>query len=193
MRYAAFLIAALVAGKGASAQSNITPSAGLESQWDVQKLLDSIAAGARRLKPLVDRTDPAKWNYADANQSYIAQWKIAQNEIEYLIGATQSLSKQPEKLSLALETWFRLAAMENTISSLADGVQNHSNPALADQIRSALAENAAGREQLRQYLLDLANQKEQEYQIMDREAQRCRAMLTRQPSSADATKSRSRH
>ncbi len=181
MRYAAFLVAALVAGNGASAQSNTTPSGGLESQWDVQKLLESITAGARRLKPLVDQADPAKWNYSDANQSYLAQWKTAGNEIEYLIGAAQNLSKQPEKLSLALETWFRLDAMENTLSSLAEGVQNHSTPALADQIRSTLAGNSASRERLRQYVLELANQKEQEYQIMDREAQRCRAMLTRQP------------
>lgn len=192
MRYAAFLIAGFVAGSGASAQSNAAPSAGLESQWDVQKLLESIAAGARRLKPLVDRADPAKWNYSDANQSYIAQWKVAENEIEYLIGAAQNLSKQPEKLSLALETWFRLDAMENTISSLADGVQNHSDPALASLVRSTLAGNSEGRERLRQYVVDLANQKEQEYQIMDKEAQRCRAMLTRQPSSADRKKTRSR-
>jgi hypothetical protein len=192
MRYAAFLIAALFAGNGASAQSNTPPSAGLESQWDVQKLLESITAGARRLKPLVDRADPEKWNYSDANQSYVAQWNTAENEIEYLIGAAQNFSKQPEKLSLALETWFRLDALENTISSLADGVQNHSTPALADQIRSTLAENSASRERLRQYLLNLANQKEQEYQIMDKEAQRCRAMLTRQPSSADRRKTGSR-
>jgi hypothetical protein len=181
-----------IAAGSAFGQANPTPPGGLESEWSIQKVLESLRADGRRLKPLVDQADPTKWRYSDSNPSYIAQWKTAQKEIEYLNGATESLAKQPEKLSLAMETYFRLQAMETTVSSLADGLRTHSNPAIADLLRSALAENSINRERLKQYLVELANQKEQEYQIMDKEAQRCRAMLTKQPSGSDRTKPRSR-
>jgi hypothetical protein len=183
---------AVVAAHLAFGQANPPPPGGLESEWSIQKVLESLRADGRRLKPLVDQADPTKWRYSDSNNSYIAQWKTAQNEIEYLSGATESLAKQPERLSLAMETYFRLQALETTVSSLADGLRTHSNPAVADLLRGALAENSVNRERLKQYLVELANQKEQEYQIMDKEAQRCRGMLTRQPSSSDRSKTGSR-
>jgi hypothetical protein len=179
------LAVAAIASQLALGQANPTPPGGLESEWSIQKVLAALQADGRRLKPLVNQADPTKWRYSDSNNSYIAQWQTAQKEIDYLNGATESLGKQPEKLSLAMEAYFRLQAMEATISSLADGLRTHSNPAVADLLKSALSENSVNNERLKQYLMELANQKEQEYQIMDKEAQRCRAMLTKQPSSSD--------
>ena len=190
LRPACAFAIAIVAGQSTFGQANPTPPGGLESEWSIQKVLVALQADGRRLKPLVDQADPTRWRYSDSNVSYIAQWQTAEKEIAYLNGATENLARQPEKLSLAMETYFRLQAMETTIASLADGLRTHSNPAVADLLRSALSENSINRERLKQYLLELANQKEQEYQIMDKEAQRCRGILTRQPSSSDRSRSR---
>ena len=91
------------------------------------------------------------------------------------------MRKQPEKLTLALETLFRLQAVESQVSSLVDGVRRYQNGAVGDLLVSVMSANSANRDQLRQYITDLAKTKEQEFQIVDSEAQRqiVRAVLVR--------------
>jgi hypothetical protein len=50
------------------------------------------------------------------------------------------------------------------------------------------AENSANRDKLRQYITDLAAAKEQEFDVADKEAQRCRGMLTKQTPAKPAVK-----
>jgi hypothetical protein len=49
---------------------------------------------------------------------------------------------------------------------------------------SVMAANGSNRDQLRQYISDLSQTREQEFKIADSEAQRCRGMLLRQPAVA---------
>jgi hypothetical protein len=163
-------------------------STGTETEWDLRKLLDSLSAGAKKIKPILDRANPQNWTDASAKQSYGAQWKTAQNEIQYLTMATETFSKQPERLTVALETYFRLQAMETTLSSFDDGMRKHGNPAVADLLEATVRANSENRERLRQYIVELAQTKEQECQIMDKEAQRCRATLSKQPPTANRAK-----
>ena len=160
------------------------PQAGVETEWDLRKLLDALVAGAARLKPLMDQVNPQNWADKQGAANYLPQWKSAQNEIQYLTHSTQELAKEPERLTLALETYFRLQAIQNAIGSLNEGVRTYQNPAVADLLQGAVAENSTNRERLKAYITELAQTKEQELKIMDKEAQRCRGMLTRQPTPA---------
>jgi hypothetical protein len=190
MRVIRLFAAGALASVIAFAQS--APTEGLESQWTVRKLLDALAAGAARLKPLVDQADPAKWSNPEGASTYTPQWQTAVKQIDYFIGATEKFARSPEKLPPALETYFRMQAMNSTILSFAEGVRKYYNPTAGDLLAATVGENAAAREHLRQYLVELAEQKEQEYQIMDKEAQRCRAMITRQPQPASRDRSNTR-
>jgi hypothetical protein len=49
-------------------------------------------------------------------------------------------------------------------------------------MQTIVSENSTNRDQLRQYMQDLAAQKEQEFKIADTEAQRCRGSLVQQPA-----------
>ena len=70
-------------------------------------------------------------------------------------------------------------------SVLVEGARKHQSPALADQMQTVISENSTNRDQLRQYMQDLAAQKEQEFKIADSEAQRCRgAWSSRLPHRA---------
>jgi hypothetical protein len=51
---------------------------------------------------------------------------------------------------------------------------------VGDLLVGVLGENSTNRDRLRQYITDLAANKEQEFQIADKEAQRCRGMLGKQ-------------
>ena len=164
----------------ANAQS--PPAGGVASEWDVRKLLDSLDLQAQHVKPIIDQVKPEAWVSKGAPEAYVRQWTTAQAELKYLLMSSEALSKQPERLTLALETYFRMQALESTLTSVTEGIRKYQNPALADLMQSVVSENNSNADKLRQYIQDLAMQKEQEFQIADREAQRCREILVKQPA-----------
>lgn len=157
---------------------------GVTADWDVSPTMDALATQAKRLKPILDQLTPQEWVKKGASDTYVQQWKHAEDELGYLVSSAAATAKEPERLTLALDTYFRLQSLEARLNSLADGVRNYQNPAVGDLLLGVLAENSANRDKLRQYITDLAATKEQEFQIVDKEAQRCRGQLTRQPAPA---------
>jgi hypothetical protein len=155
---------------------------GVSNEWDISQTLDALSAQAKRLKPILDQLTPEAWVSKGAPQTYVTQWKGAEDELGYLVNSAQALEKQPEKLTLALDAYFRLQSLEMRLNSLVDGVRNYQNPAVGDLLIGVLAENSSNRDKLRQYITDLANTKEKEFEVADKEAQRCRGVISRQPA-----------
>jgi hypothetical protein len=155
---------------------------GVQAGWDVSQMLDSLSAQAKRLKPILDQLTPQEWIAKGAPDTYVAQWKGAENELGYLVDSAKLLAQSPERLTLALDTYFRMQSLEQRLGSLVEGVRHYQNPAVGDLMFGVLAENSANRDKLRQYITDLAATKEQEFKIVDQEAQRCRTNLSRQPA-----------
>jgi hypothetical protein len=154
---------------------------GVQAEWDISQTLDALSAQAKRLRPILDQLTPQQWVSKGAPDTYVKQWKSSQDELGYLVDTAKNLEKQPERLTLALETYFRMQSLELQLRSLADGVRNYQNPAVGDLLIGVLAENSSNRDKLRQYITDLAVTKEQEFKVVDQEAQRCRGVLSRQP------------
>ncbi|HZU26572.1 MAG TPA: hypothetical protein VFA04_13690 [Bryobacteraceae bacterium] len=178
------LLVALLVCIGACAQTtaaaysqNATAAAGVMSQWDVQTLLTHLEVQTKQLGPAIDRMRPDMWATNGAPQTYAVQWKSAKNEAQYLVGSAQALTKEPERLTLALDTLFRMQALDRTLGSLVEAVRKYQNPQLADTLAAGIGETSINRDKLRQYVVELAAQKEHEYQVMDSEAQRCRGAL----------------
>jgi len=161
---------------------------GVSAPWDISQTLGALTEQAQRLTPLLDQLTPEKWVARGAPAVYTAQLRGAKDEVGYLMGAAQALQKQPEKLTLALETLFRMQAVESQLNSLVEGVRRYQNPAVGDLLVSILGANSANRDQLREYVSDLARTKEQEFQVVDKEAQRCRGTITRQAPARPATR-----
>jgi hypothetical protein len=177
-------LASVVLALGQSPQPS-EPTAnepGVASEWDARKLIDALGLQAQHLKPLIDQVQPAAWVSKGASETYVAQWNTAQAQLKYLISSSDAFSRQPERLPLGLDTYFRMQAVDSTLASLTEGVRKYQNPALASIMQEVIAENSTNRDRLRQYLQDLATQKEQEFQVADREAQRCRGALLQQPA-----------
>lgn len=178
-----FFIVPIASALGQTSEAPPPAQSGVASEWDIRKLLDALSQQAAHLKPIIDQVQPAGWQSKGASETYVAQWKTAQAQLKYLIASADAFARQPERLPLGLEAYFRMQAMESTLGSLVEGVRNYQNPALASLMQSVMAENSTNRDRLRQYLQDLATQKEQEFEVADREAQRCRAALLQQPAS----------
>ena len=88
------------------------------------------------------------------------------------------LAANPQKLSASLELFFRINGLETMLSSLEEGLRKYQSPREAQELASLEAENGASRERFRTYIVNLAAQRERDLEVMDREAQRCRAVVT---------------
>lgn len=155
----------------------LAQTTGVMSEWDVSTMLTSLENRAKQLAPTIEKMRPDIWKANGAPPTYGQQWTTAKNEVQYLIGSAQALSKDPERLTLALETLFRMQALDTTLDSLIEATRKYQNPALADVLQARLGETSVSRDKLRQYVVELAAQKEHEFQVMDSEAQRCRTAI----------------
>ena len=183
------LVALSLAGPAVIAQTTSTAVAdastaqGVAPQWDIQKLIASLNAQAQHLTPLIDQVKPETWVAKGAPETYIPQWKSTQAELKYFLAVSQQFSRKPERLSLALETYFHMQAMDQFLGSLIEGIRHYQSAELANHAQTLSDENSSNRERLRQYITDLSKEQEQEMRVMDQEAQRCRTALSRQPAS----------
>jgi hypothetical protein len=153
-------------------------SGGLPPEWEVRQEMATLCDHVQRFKPILDRAKPGNWRGAPA--AYVDQGQRVGAETDYLIGAAQSLAGHPQMLTSALTTYFRMQSLDLMLRSYAEGIRKYQSPALAGELLVALTSAAADREKLRQYILDLAADKEQECRVMDEEAQRCRGLLSRE-------------
>lgn len=154
-------------------------SAGVTPDWDVKPRIEKLSAEASRLKPLLEQVDPAKWADAAAAESYGKQWRHCLDAAGYVENAAARFASQPGRLSLALETLFRLDNLLEQTASLAQGVRRYQNPAVADLIEAQANGVAGNREWLRQHAQELAKTREIELEVAEKEAQRCRTQMFR--------------
>ena len=158
-----------------------TSSAGLPPEWETRKQLTAMVSNANRLDPILAQLNPQAWQEAGAPAAYVQQLQSTRRALQYLQVSADRLSKDPNRVTYAMDTYFRLQTMEQMLGSLATGVRRYQNPAIGDLLSGIANENAANREFLEQYLKDLAAVREAEFQIADAEAQRCRGILSKQP------------
>ncbi|MGE5646494.1 MAG: hypothetical protein ACM336_11945 [Acidobacteriota bacterium] len=163
-------------------------SGGIPPEWEVQKQLTTLTEHVERIKPVLAQLKPEDWIKQGAPAAYGDQLKRTSAEIDYLIGSAKELTARPEKITIALEAFFRMQSVDAMLRSVAAGVRKYQNPAAADLLQSLLADTSADREKLRQYIVDLAADREQQFSVMDREAQRCRAAQAHVPAKAPERK-----
>lgn len=153
---------------------------GFTAEWDIRAILKEISAHAGRLVPVLDKAEPARWMEKGAPDTYLSQWKTLKAQAQALSTEALELSRNPEKLSPALKTFFRMQSLEFMVGSFVDGIRKYQGPSLAQELAGLAAENGANRERFQRYIVELAAERQQEYEIMDHEAQRCRTILSNQ-------------
>ena len=169
---------------GVRAQSTASsqPAAGLESDWDIAVVLQDIGAHAARIAPLLDRADPQQWAAKGAPAAYAEQLKWSKDQARALADDAKAVAANPETLSAELQVLFREQGLETLLNSVAEAVRKYQDPSVAQQLVAATAEAGAARDKLQQYVVNLASEREREYQVMDKEAQRCRAVVLAPPA-----------
>ncbi len=174
-----WVCAAALCGQAQPAQHQ---PAGLEPEWDIGVILQEMSAHAGRLLPVLDRIDVKAWLRKGASETYAAQLQSSKDQAKAFADGARELARNPERLSASLELLFRIQGLETMLGSLEEGTRKYQDPALSETLASLAAEDGANRDRFQKYIVNLAAEREGQFQVMDREAQRCRGMLAAQPA-----------
>ena len=172
LRLAALLLCAAAAPLQAQSTA---PAAGLEPSWDVAVVLEEIGVHANRLLPALDKIDANAWVAKGASDTYLAQWQSSREQARVLADGAKALAKNPERLSAALELFFRIEGLDRMIGSIEEGARKYQAGQAAQNLERLYAQGGTNRERFRQYILNLAAERDHQFEVMDKEAQRCRA------------------
>jgi hypothetical protein len=153
------------------------PSAGLEPAWDIAVVLQEMSADAERLLPALDKVDAQGWMAKGASETYLEQLDSSKQQARAMADAAKALARNPDKLSASLELFFRMEGLETMLGSLQEGIRKYQGAQAAQSLAGLYAEGGANRERFRRYIVNLAAEREQQFEVMDREAQRCRGTL----------------
>lgn len=151
---------------------------------DVAAVFNRISRHAARLEPMLDQLRPEDWVAKGAPDTYVAQWNSLRQQYMAVQSDLTELAQHMDRLTDSMKALFRIQAANRALDSLMGGVRKYQNPALADLLESVAAESAGDIDRFQQHLIEMADAKEQQYALVDREAQRCRATLSRQPAPA---------
>jgi hypothetical protein len=171
------------AGLYAQAPAAGPAPAGLETNWEIAPVLQEIAAHAGRLLPVLDGIHAQAWVEKGASDTYLAQLQSSKEQAKALQAEAKSLAASPEHLSSSLQVLFRIQGLDSLLASLEEGIRKYQGAADAQALARVAAQNGANRDRLQHYVVNLAAEREQDLQVMDREAQRCRGILTQAPPS----------
>lgn len=153
------------------------------SDEEVAAIFNRISQRAARIEPMLDQLHPNDWIAKGAPDTYLMQWNSIRQQFTAIESDMSDLTQHPDRLTDSMNALFRVQATHLALNSLMGGVRKYQNPALADLIESVAAETAGDIDRFEKHLLEMAADKEQQFTLVDREAQRCRATLSRQPAA----------
>ena len=157
----------------------LAQQASIMTDYDAAQLFNAVAEQTQKLAPMIEQINTPDWVSKGAAPTYtqLRDGALAQNKA--IVTAMRELAQHPGKLSECMSALFRIQSMEMELISLDTGLRKYQNPALADLIGSLLAEGNRNRDRFRQYVVDLTGHKEQQFDVADKEAQRCRESLSK--------------
>jgi len=172
------LLAVAACGQAAFAQ---TDAAGLEPAWNIAVIVEQIGKDTARLLPVLDTVNAADWVSRGASDTYLAQLQSSKDQARAIAAEAQALSRNPEKLSAGLQLFFRFEGLESMLNSIEDAARRYQSAQVAQTLASTFAESGANRERFRSYIVNLAAEREHQFEVMDQEAQRCRGLILAPP------------
>ena len=144
---------------------------------EIVAAFDAISNHAARIEPMLQQLKPDDWVAKGAPDTYVTQFNSAIEQIHAIRSDMSALAQHPEQMTECMKALFRVQSSHRALISLMEGLRRWQNPALAELIESVAAEDQTDLDHLEQYVLQLANEKDRQYVVVDSEAQRCRATL----------------
>ena len=153
-------------------------------RWQVEELAQSLVQNIDTANKIVIALHPQEWVQDGAPSVYIEQHRTLLDEMEQVRLSAQALGREPERLTYAIDTFLWLDRVDMLIASVAGGVRQYYNGAVADLLDSARIRNADGIATIKLYTRQLADYVEQSMDVAHREAQRCREEIISAPRNS---------
>lgn len=182
------LLATVLAGSALAQDTSTFPIADDEIAMTFTK----VSQRAGRIEPMLQQVKPGDWVSKGAPETYSTQWNSILTQYRAVKTDMTALAQHPGNITDTMKALFRLQAIHPLMDSLMGGTRKYQNPALADLIESVAAENTADMDKVQRYLVQIASDREQEFTIVDHEAQRCRSVLSKQPASPSSGRNNNR-
>ena len=155
---------------------------GVSAEWNTLENIAAMSSRISEVKPILDQLKPEQWMEKGAPEAYKTQLDSTRVELEGIVWSLGNLASQPEKLSFAVDAYFRVQSFRLKVGSINEAVRRYQNPAIAELLEAYLVDSSGSQIQLQTYLQDLAALKEAELEVMASEAQRCRVQqIQRRP------------
>jgi hypothetical protein len=165
---------------------------GVATEWETRERLAELARNTRALEPVLAQIRPNDWVAKGASETYVNQARTVRSLALHVIATSKRLAERPEHLSTGIETLFRIQALERFAGSLGEGIRRYQGADLANRFMEVVAPVAGSGEALRQHILDVALMREQEFDVISAEAQRCRGEILRQSNTTQRNRKGSR-
>ena len=157
------------------------PVAEIPADQQTIALFQRLSQYSARLVPYFEQVRAPEWVVKGAPETYALQLASARQQMQAIGDEMNSLAVHPERMQDCMRALFRVQGFHRTLDSLLGGLRKYQNGALADLIQSVAVEDQEDLGRLQDYILELAARKDQAYLVVDHEAQRCRAVLSREP------------
>ena len=160
----------------------------METPWGIAPVLTELGEHSTRLLAALGKIDSNAWVEKGASETYGDQLQSCRVQAKALADGAKALARNPEQLAASIELFFRLQSLETMLGSVEEAMRKYDSPAAAQSLAALEAEASPNRDRLQHYIVSLAADRERQLQITDKEAQRCRALLTAPPSTAKSGK-----
>lgn len=156
-------------------------SEGMLPRWEIVDLGKNLVAAVDQANTVLEQVRPKEWIQDGAPAAYVDQYDGLQTELRNLRLSAEALTRQPDKLSVIIDTFLWLDRVSSMLGSMAGGVRSYQSGPVADLLDAARGKGDAALPVLKEYMRQAAVQQETEMEIAHSEAQRCRAHLAVQP------------
>jgi hypothetical protein len=156
-------------------------SEGMLPRWEVIELSKNLAANVNQTETVLNDVRPKEWIQNGAPAAYVDQYESLQADLGNLRLSAGALGRQPEKLTVVIDTFLWLDRVSSMVGSMAGGVRTYQNGAVADLLDTARSKGDAAMAVLKDYMRQVAAEQEAAMEIANSEAQRCREHLVSQP------------
>ncbi len=146
-------------------------------RWQVEELSASIVKNISSAEKIIMQLQPKEWLENGAPDVYVEQHQTLLDELEKLKLSAESLHRDPERLTYAIDTLLWLERTDVLLASLTAGVRRYYNGSIAKVLESIRNRNSGNITQTKLYFRQLAMHLENRLEVAHKEAQRCRNQL----------------
>jgi hypothetical protein len=156
-------------------------SEGMLPRWEVIELSKNLTANVAQTKTVLDQVRPKEWVQNGAPAAYVDQYESLRTDLSNLQLSAEALGRNPDKLSIVIDTFLWLDRVSSMVGSMSGGVRSYQNAPVADLLDTARRKGDAALDVLKEYMRQVAVAQEADMEIANSEAQRCRQRLASQP------------